>query len=308
MSDSIQFKSDPEFDVLFQPYSEEAKEKIRQQICADITCRVVHTWGDKYLLNHITYDLLNEMEIPVIYKKHSFNKKIEAALYICITQARRPDLTSRYKKFLIGREYYYRTIIEKETSIETNTKCRLSTLIGTKYDITGCSVYRYSNVAKAICDIYSKNQAMALFILMDKCTIAHETVIELSRLKADQIHAVYKAVCDKTMPRISPKLIHSEANRLYKEKCKSHSQHDQEKKSCEKAPAIRQMPAYDPDAEVNSLCMTIDYWVTSIQRVNNKVKLNHITTDARIRLMKKLSFLDNSSGSLQKSLVERINA
>ena len=65
------------------------------------------------------------------------------------------------------------------------------------------------------------------------------------------------------------------------------------------------MPEYDPDSEVNSLCMTIDSWVSSIQRVNNKCDLSKITNKASLNLMKKLSFLEHTIHDIQDSLVER---
>jgi hypothetical protein len=81
--------------------------------------------------------------------------------------------------------------------------------------------------------------------------------------------------------------------------------HEKEKILNETLPAIRKMPVYDPDAEVNSLCLTIRYWITSMQRVNNKTNLERVTSRARIKLIKELSYLQNTTEELQKSLVER---
>ena len=68
---------------------------------------------------------------------------------------------------------------------------------------------------------------------------------------------------------------------------------------------IRQMPVYDPDSEVNSLCMTITSWVSSIERVNRSVDYATITHRAKLELMKDLTILEQTIHSMQKSLVER---
>ena len=54
------------------------------------------------------------------------------------------------------------------------------------------------------------------------------------------------------------------------------------------------MPEYDPDAEVNSLCMTIDSWVSSIKRVNNSENFPKTTYSASLKLVKKLSILEHT--------------
>ena len=65
------------------------------------------------------------------------------------------------------------------------------------------------------------------------------------------------------------------------------------------------MPEYDPDAEVNSLCMTIDSWISSMQRVGRSENFPKITNAASLRLMKKLSVLEHTVNIMQESIVER---
>ena len=67
---------------------------------------------------------------------------------------------------------------------------------------------------------------------------------------------------------------------------------------------IRQMPVYDPDSEVNSLCMTITSWVSSIERVNHNTDFLSISNRAMLELMKQLTILEGAINIIQKSLVE----
>lgn len=307
MTENKEYKTDPEFDVLIQPYSDEELKTITEKLKRGDTLRVVHLWQGTFLMNNAMYKLLEKLDLSYITKNHNFARKEQTALHICLTQAKREDLTATYRKFLIGKEFYYRNIAQKNSYDEnSNTKCRLSTEVGNKYDVTGCSVLRYSIFADAVTNIYLKDQSMALLILMDKCHISHDNVIEISRLKTDEVHAVYKALMKKDgdTPRISLSFIRSEVKQRYVTKVKRPMEYEQERINKEKPPAIRQMPAYDPDSEVNSLCMTIGYWIRSMQRVNNKENIRRITTKARIQLMKELSFLENTIGNLQEALVE----
>lgn len=308
MMENTQYKTDPEFDVLIQPYDKEGISAISQTLIEDESKRIIHVWQGTYIMNHSVFNLLNKLGLSYITKNHSFAGKSQAVLYICLSELKRTDLTPTYKKFLIGREFYYRNIMQKNSYPEEKSKCRLSTTVGIKYGITGGSVTRYSSFSESLMDLYSMHTEMALLILLEKCKASYDCVREFSRLKPDEINAVYKSVLSSNINKISLSFIRSEACQRYVPKGKSSVPDFCENSRKEKPPAIRQMPVYDPDADVNSLCLTIGYWITSMQRVNNKVDFKRITTKARIQLMRELSFLENTIGSLQESLVERTDA
>ena len=71
---------------------------------------------------------------------------------------------------------------------------------------------------------------------------------------------------------------------------------------------IRQMPVYNPDSEINSLCMTINSWISSMERVHNSVNYSTITIDAADRLLNQLTALKDSINSIQKRLLERTSS
>lgn len=89
---------------------------------------------------------------------------------------------------------------------------------------------------------------------MDICTISLDNIVELSRLKTDELHAVSKAYFSADQHKITHDFIRFEAMQRYNTSDKNPVDHEKEKKLNETLPAIRKMPVYDPDAEVNSLC------------------------------------------------------
>ena len=48
------------------------------------------------------------------------------------------------------------------------------------------------------------------------------------------------------------------------------------------------MPAYDPDAEINSLSYTVPTWVSSLNRVRSIDNMNQTSMKARDKLQKEL--------------------
>ncbi len=300
------YKNDSELDLLVQPLGKAEESILRKSIKEDETECIVHLWQNSYLMWTARYNIIREMNLQPVFQNHNFRNKEQAALYICKKELEREDLTDTYRKFLIGRVFFYEYMLEKQMAPEKfGTKCRLATKVGTAYQLTGSSVNRYYALGNALIDIHKRVPQMAAFIMLDQCRITYESIIELSRYKTDEINAVYKAVINKDMPKITMSLIRDEVRNRYTNSLTSPAQQMQEKLSKEKPPAIRQMPVYDPDSEVNSLSMTIESWITSMQRVNSKVDLSRITKDARLTLIKELSFLENTVVNLQHSLIER---
>lgn len=58
-------------------------------------------------------------------------------------------------------------------------------------------------------------------------------------------------------------------------------------------PAIKTMPAYDPDAEVAGLTLTIPSWMSSIERTKKTADLNVISPSAKDKLEEALEALQN---------------
>ena len=63
-----------------------------------------------------------------------------------------------------------------------------------------------------------------------------------------------------------------------------------------KGPSVKDMPAFDPDADINVLTLTIPSWSSSIDRVRNQTDLSIISSHARDGLIKQLySLVDHVS-------------
>ncbi|NCB65915.1 MAG: hypothetical protein EOM48_07040 [Bacilli bacterium] len=59
-------------------------------------------------------------------------------------------------------------------------------------------------------------------------------------------------------------------------------------------PVIKTMPAFDPDAEVAGLTLTIPSWTSSIERTKSTADLNIISSSAKGRLEEALNELQST--------------
>ena len=64
------------------------------------------------------------------------------------------------------------------------------------------------------------------------------------------------------------------------------------------------MPAFDPDAEVNGLALTIPTWISFISRTREKVDLDVVSVAARRKLEEVLQDLMENIGAILQLIKE----
>lgn len=76
------------------------------------------------------------------------------------------------------------------------------------------------------------------------------------------------------------------------------------KKKSSKEPIIKQMPAYDPDAEISSLTLTIPTWISSMNRTKSIAKFSEVTTNGLCKLEQQLNALSDTIKEFKKIIEE----
>ncbi len=224
-------KTDPEFDMLIQPYIGPALVTQKKKLRKNKDLRYIDVYNNSLIMDTQKLCVLQALNYEYKIKNHDFADKDAACLAICITQLSRTDLTTSYRKFLIGREFHYRQQVQKNMHLaKADTKCRIATTIGQQYSLASASIYRYSSFSEALTNIYINDPALAKEILMDICTISLGNIVELSRLKTDELHAVSKAYFSADQHKITHDFIRFEAMQRYNTSDKNPVDHEKEKK------------------------------------------------------------------------------
>lgn len=289
---------------LVQPLDAQEKERLREEVFRDSTMRGIHMWRGYHLYDKERYEMCKEMMVTPHIIDMEFSSWMEAAGFLCTLQLKRSDLTLEYRKYLIGQIFNFERIKNGEDN-KPDAKLRVASELSSILHFAAGTVIKYGAFASSVDVIFDADNDFAKSILSGKIKVSHENVVELSRLKGDEIRTVARSAREEKLDHITFSYIRNEVKWSYmQQRNPSIRRERREEKETEK-PAIRKMPEYDPDAEVNSLCMTIDYWISSIQRVNNSDNMIKITNKASLQLMKKLSFLEHSIQDIQRSLVER---
>ncbi len=152
--------------------------------------------------------------------------------------------------------------------------------------------------------IHSLNSELCKKILAGEVKVSCENINLLSKYPPRRLQRLYDFITENKIAHICYSEIRQESLWLQTP--------TRQKKVPPKLPAInanldlkiKQMPVYDPDAEVSSLTLTIPSWISSIKRTQSMADLTHISFNAKERLNSQLHSLVDTIEIMLQSIKE----
>lgn len=316
-SQTPEFETDNGFLELIQPrdekYIEELEEDIFDHGCHDAVC----VWGNILIDGHLRYSICKKWDIRFNIRRLIFQSRDEAEVYLCAEQLKRTDLTSEYKKYLIGRLFradmnaastaFLREHPDKQTNADGQIsqkyvqKTEIATIIGKEYNFGFSTVTKYDVYARALDEIRAKGPEITNKILNGNLRVSHENVIELSRLPIEDINGLKRLLESGSIDRIG----YSQLRHELRWQRLPTGKPDYRRRERENAEAgIKQMPVTDPDAELTSLKFTIPSWSKTISRTMELTDFPSTSASARQEVKTQLVNLTRKINRLLKQLEE----
>ena len=268
--------------------------------------RGVKVWGRKILVDYEYYEQCHREKIPFCLVSLSFETYQEAVAWICKNQLFRRSLTEEMRKYLIGkRSLAERTIallqmrklqVRSDHSVMKFAKHNVSRThvrerIGTEYSLVYITVRKYEAYVIALDTVYAISPEFVEKHLAGRLKLSFEKIDRLALLPPDEVY--------------------NECRRLmevpHKARCgfaKSLRDMKEEIKKTMPSVSIKDMPVYDPDAEIVSLSLTIPSWTSSIIRARDASNMAEISQEARLGLKEALTGLRSTTDSLLYALRE----
>jgi hypothetical protein len=164
------------------------------------------------------------------------------------------------------------------------------------------SLKRLVHYANAIDRIYSILPEIANDILNGYTRLSLTDTIIVAKM---DFHAIYRIVERLSNEKTPAKNIIEEE----KAALKKPERRGRPKKTVIETPhvSVKDMPAYNPDAQINGLSYTVQSWTCMIERAFADPCLNEVSHDARNRLLKEFSRLISSAKAAEKKLMEESN-
>lgn len=297
--------TDPEFEALhFRPMGD-ALKKLEENILKYGVSHSLIVWDGILVDGYKRYEVCRRHNVPFPIYFVDFKDRDSAKTWICDQNLLRRDLPEESKKYYLGKKYLIAYGDGKKAPegdyeasqirIPAKRRGHIAKNISSSANLSAGAVMKYSRYAKALDDIRSREPGIFSKILNGQIKISQENTIAISMLSTEDFHILRDFFMSKGNDRISNSEIWHELQwgRIHV----SVPTRERKPKSAV-TPAIKQMPAYDPDAELSSLTLTIPSWIRSIQRVAKNADFNSATPSARERLWFQLMALAGEADHL----------
>ena len=293
---------DQEFKELIPPLSKEEFNLLEENIlkfgCIDPIC----TWNNTIIDGHNRYSICTKHNLKFNIQAFNFELREEAKDWICANQLGRRNISDETRKYLIGKRYEMEKILlnnpggknqyskiykeNEEIKEERDRIHRPVTAIklGKEYNVSTRTVLTYANYSKAIDKLNTEEPDLTQKILNGEIKVPQNQVIRISKLSPkikNKIQKYLKKETNSTDYLMKPKTVANE--KKYK---------------------IKEMPEYDPNAELVSLSFTIPSWIESLDRVLSLSKYKTATKDVKNKVKKELHNLEFSIGTMLLALEE----
>lgn len=295
-------KIDPDFQSLTPPLNNEKYEQLEKSIIKDGCCEPIVVWENYIIDGHKRYEICQKYGIDFDVTVIALNSKEDAISWICSTILNNKELPENVRRYLIGKKYYAEktvgitniTGINQHTLDSLNFKPHISKTaikIGAELHLSDSTVSQYFQFANAIDRLKTDFPDFVLKILHGEIKISMNNLIELAKKSKMEILFIIKSTAK------SMKISDSDITPSRKPKYKTPP-------SAVSKISVKDMPAFDPDAYVSSLTLTIPSWISNMRRTATNSDLNIISLKARSDLIKALDDLILISSVIKKILEE----
>lgn len=306
---------DEDFKRLIPPLLAEEREQLEENILQDGCRDPLCVWNGTILDGHNRYEICTHHSIPFSVQHLSFRSREEAMAWICANQLGRRNISDETRKYLIGKRYEMEKVVGTRNILGINKRatnvvwsemctkpprddiaCRTRERLGEEYHIAQSTVNKYGIYADAIDSLTTVVPELVPRVLSGEVKISHDNLVALSKLPAKDVRRLSQHISDDGTEFIG----YSNTRKVLQKK---HVKPRRPRISIQSV-SVKDMPAYDPDAEISSLALTVPSWISSIDRTRSVANLRSISDQARQKLENELMGLKTAIETMLMAIKE----
>lgn len=310
----VKLQIDPEFKALIPKLKKAELLQLECNLLADGCREPIITWNGIIVDGHNRYELCHRHGIPFRIQEREFDCREAVIAWICGNQLGRRNISEETRKYLIGVQYNTEKVAASKRNARginqytaddhfDSTEAlnageithRTASRIAEEHNISHGTVQKYYNYSRALDEIAKHEPRLVTKILSGNYKISHKNVVELAKLTPEEIRRVNRRIDSNSAPFVQYKRTRSVI---------SSGRPETPVTTEPQGPSVKDMPAFDPDAEISSLTLTIPSWSSSIERARSRADLSIVSTDARNRLIDALQTLQDTISEMLTAVKE----
>lgn len=312
---------DEEFKKIAPPISRSEYAELEKSIMSEGGRDPIIIWNGVIVDGHNRYVICRHHDIQFNIKTIYFESREEAIAWICTNQLGRRNITEATRQYLIGRRFEaekrlgarnpvgYNQYVQRELSPQNEgkplaivSKYGIATNLGVEYGVAHSTIERYGRFADAIDQIKTASSDLATSILSGRVIVNQHDVLDMADLNSQQIRAVARDIPRITRYRLEREQIIDSVRTVRKPA--QNPAAVQKPITDMTATTVKDMPSYDPDAQVASLTLTMPSWGLSINRVRQNSQMDTVSSRAKAALLKEMSALQTAIDMMKQCISE----
>ena len=302
---------DEEFSMLQIQATAGYVKRLEQNIIRSGAIKPIMVWRGFVVDGHKRYVIFHRHCIPFFIYDLDLDTRYDVMEWICDKSLKRLDLSEEYRKYYIGKKFmvrYEKYVTQKKDAGEVakdlkGTKTRIEEELGKDFKISYGTVRKYTQYARAMDIIRKCEPEIAGIMFSGRVKVSHENVVSISHFSPDQIRILKDLFKDGKHEKIQSSHIWNQL----RWSCLHPSVPSKKKEPEQPKAEIKNMPKYDPDAELQSLILTIPTWKCSIERVRTVADFGNASRQAKVNLLARLSSLSDTVQQLSAYIKEKDN-
>lgn len=289
----ITLNIEPEFRKLIRPLRRSEFLQLENSIIEDGCKEEILTWNGTIVDGHNRYEICKKHNIPFKFREMEFDCREAVIAWICAKQLKRKNLPEETRKFLIGMQYESEKIVVRKRNCRGVTQYTpedgdsflqppfsptghvTAQRIADENHVSHGTIQKYAIYTRALEEIGKKEPRLVPKILSGQYKISHNNVVSLSRLSAEEIKRFNKKIDKNPLQFIQYKKTRNAVNT---------GRYEAIPEQQPNGPSIKDMPQFDPDAEIAGLTLTIPSWCSSIDRAIRNTDFSLVSLNAKERL------------------------
>ena len=300
------------FRTLIPPLNKAEYTELEKSLIKEGCLEPLITWNGYLIDGHNRYEICTRLNIKYKVANMPFESEEDAISWICSNQLGRRSISEETRKYLIGKRYEAEKIIGERRSnrginqytpeqkrpvgrpASNDYRHRTADKLGKEYHVSHGTINNDGSFSRVVDRIGERAPALATQILAGKVKISQKGLTELVEMNDSEMDAVTSSISER-----GEYVPYNNTRREIHELTK--------KTETQVAPSVKDMPAYDPDAEAVGLTLTIPTWASSIERIDGIMDKTKLSKKARKKLIEALQMLKMKINEMLSELGENEN-
>ncbi len=287
---------DPEFKGLIPPMQQKEYIQLEMNLRSDGCRDPLVIWNSTIVDGHNRYQICHKYKIPFRIVEMSFGSREEAKAWICSNQLGRRNISAEDRRYLIGSQYEFEKQIERnrnkagnnqytdnnasKTAQQGTSNHATAARLASENHISEATVQKYAGFTRAINKLNDTAPEIVPKLLTGQYKVSQEGVAQMAKMEPAELAKVASHFEAQQKPDFLP---YSSARQGISA--------SKNQGSTDNTPSVKDMPKYDPDAEVAGLILTIPSWIKVIEHTERHYDKKAISPEAKKKATESLEDL-----------------